>query len=132
LKFIGKEGVDRLPPNGQVWENLICSSLPLLKIFKFYFQFDYSSQPFNQIEGVISSFSTPFYVLKNKWFIRCDMSDRYRHSVLLYSLPFPLQIYTAFHESSITKIISTLSEDSDNECYTDIFIKTSLEIVFLI
>ncbi|CAF4927976.1 unnamed protein product, partial [Rotaria sp. Silwood1] len=39
-----------LLPNGQLWGNLIPSSLPLLKIFKYYFQFEYSSQLSNQIE----------------------------------------------------------------------------------
>ncbi|CAF3677989.1 unnamed protein product [Rotaria sp. Silwood1] len=109
-----------LLPNGQLWENLIHSSLPLLKIFKFYFQFEYSSQLSNQIEQVISWFSTPFYVLKNKWFIRCDIPDRYHGRAILYSLPFSFQIYTTF-QGSIIKTILTLLDDDNNDFYTNIF-----------
>ncbi|CAF1553073.1 unnamed protein product, partial [Rotaria sp. Silwood1] len=55
-----------IPPNGQIWETLICSSLSLLKIFKFYFNFEYSLQSSYQIDEAIVSFSTPFYILEKK------------------------------------------------------------------
>ncbi|CAF3763984.1 unnamed protein product [Rotaria sp. Silwood1] len=109
-----------LLPNGQLWGNLIPSSLPLLKIFKYYFQFEYSSQLSNQIEQVISSFSTPFYVLKNKWFIRYDIPDRYHGRAILNSLPFSFQIYTTF-QGSIIKTILTLLDDDNNDFYTNVF-----------
>ncbi|CAF3041254.1 unnamed protein product, partial [Rotaria sp. Silwood2] len=50
--------------NGQIWEQIILSSLPLLKNFKFYFQFAYYYHQFDQIKQVIASLSTPFYVLE--------------------------------------------------------------------
>ena len=60
-------------PNGQLWEQIIFSSLPLLN----YFQFIYYNHQLNQIKQVIASFSTPFYVHEKNWFIRCDMSTNY-------------------------------------------------------
>ncbi|CAF5148158.1 unnamed protein product, partial [Rotaria sp. Silwood1] len=109
-----------ISPNGQVWENLIHSSLPLLKIFKFYFQFQYSSQIYKQIERIVSSFSTSFYVFENKWFIRCDVPKSNQGRALLYSLPFPFQIYTTSQGSNF-ETISTLLNDYDNDLCSNVF-----------
>ena len=49
-------------PNGHVWKEIICSSFPSLKKFKFSFPFDYGFLSIKKIENVMSSFSTPFYV----------------------------------------------------------------------
>ncbi|CAF0993115.1 unnamed protein product [Adineta steineri] len=67
-------------PNGQQWEQIISLSCPLLKNFKFVFQFPYQSYISNQIEQIIASFSTPFYINEKKWFVRCDIWTRYRAS----------------------------------------------------
>ncbi|CAF4066640.1 unnamed protein product [Rotaria sordida] len=117
-----------IPPNGQIWETLICSSLPLLKIFKFYFNFEYSSQSSFQMDEAIVSFSTPFYILEKKWFIRCDISDRGR--ALLYSLPFPFETYTALQGTNI-KTVSTLLYVNNNDFYANMFsnVKT-LEVLY--
>ncbi|CAF3381864.1 unnamed protein product [Rotaria socialis] len=117
-----------MPPNGQIWETLIRSSLPLLKIFKFYFNFKYSLQSPYQMDEAVASFSTPFYILENKWFIRCDISDR--GCALLYSLPFPFETYTALQGNNI-KTISTFLDDYNNDFYTNIFSNvTTLEVLY--
>jgi hypothetical protein len=53
------------PPDGKIWENIISSSIPLLRHFRFYFI--YSSDLIKPIEDIVSSFSTSFYLIKNKW-----------------------------------------------------------------
>ncbi len=96
-------------PNGQIWEQIIVSSIPLLKNFKFYFQFICYDSQLNQVKQAIASFSTPFYVHEKNWFIRCDVSTRYvthdrdnghRKFVVLYTIPFPFQTFTIFKKSS--------------------------------
>ncbi len=99
-------------PDGQIWEQIILSSLPLLKSFKFYFQFICDEHQLNQIKQVIASFSTPFYVLEKNWFISCDasarcvtrnMHHRHRKFVILYTIPFPFETFPIFkHSSKIT------------------------------
>ncbi len=110
-------------PNGQIWEQIICSSLPSLKIFKFYFQFEYLQHPIDQIKQVISSFSTPFYKFEKNWFIRCDMSYGYRCLAALYSLPFPfdqLTIFTRSFDKSITTFLDDKSNNSNINIYENV------------
>ncbi|CAF1293938.1 unnamed protein product [Adineta steineri] len=106
-----------LAPDGQLWENLIQSSFPLLKIFKFYFQFDsYSS---NRIEEIVSSFSTPFYIIEHKWFICCETSSQCGCGIL-YSLPFPYHTYP-ISKNYLLKKISTLPQNNQNDFSINMF-----------
>ncbi|CAM2701464.1 unnamed protein product [Rotaria socialis] len=75
-------------PDGRTWEELIVSSLPLLKTFQFFFpfcQYRYLSSDINQI---LASFSTPFYLSEKHWFIRYDRSSCDSNTGTVYSLPF--------------------------------------------
>lgn len=108
----------RLLPNGQIWEQLIRSSLPLLKNFRFYFQFEYSVNPPNQIEEMVASFSSVFYVHEKNWFIRCDKSYKHRCRAILYSLPFAFERFTTYR-SYFGKMISNSPENDVNS--TDIY-----------
>jgi hypothetical protein len=93
---------------------LIRSSFPLLKIFKFYFQFDVSSS--NNIEEVTSSFCTPFYVHEHNWFSRCEISGGYG---ILYSLPFPYHTYL-FFKDSLGKKMSTSSNNFHKNMFVNV------------
>lgn len=99
--------------NGQIWEELIHSSLSLLKEFKFYFQFRYQLLSVDENKQIIASFSTPFYVLEKKWFIRCDMYGSYRSLAAIYTIPFAFDRLTIVSNST-KKSISTYS-NVDNE-----------------
>ena len=85
-------------------KRLIRSSLPLLKNFRFYFQFYYNSASSNQIEQIVASFSTPFYTHEKKWFIHCDLYTEYRIA-RFYSLPFFRNISKLFRILITTTII---------------------------
>ena len=76
-------------PNGQVWEKLIRSFLLSLKKFDFYFTFNL---PLN-INDIIASFSTRFYLYEKRWFIRCDY-HRKTGAACLYSLPCILKSFS--------------------------------------
>jgi hypothetical protein len=104
-------------PNGQTWEHLIHSSFPLLKNFRFYFQFEY---PLNQIEEIVASFSTDFYVKEKHWFVRCDKSYKHRCCAILYSVPFPFERFTTYR-SYFGEIISNFPEYNINNTDIDIY-----------
>ncbi len=112
LEIYRKE-LSRSCPNGQLWEQLIRSSFPLLKKFKFYFQFDYGFVPIKKIKKVISSFSTSFYLDENKWYVRCDVFTASRKAII-YSLPFTFDRYTIFEDSSVTLLNSDKINSSRN------------------
>ncbi|CAF1252503.1 unnamed protein product [Rotaria sordida] len=110
-------------PNGQIWEQIILSSLPLLKNFKFYFQFACYDYQLHQVKQVIGSFSTPFYVLEKNWFIHCDLSarcdtydmyNRRRKFAILYTIPFPFETLTIFKNSSKTMISNWSKNNIDH------------------
>ncbi|CAF0866351.1 unnamed protein product [Adineta steineri] len=94
-------------PDGKYWEELIKSSLPLLKTFQFYFPYNQSSVSLRDSKAMIESFSTPFYLLEKRWFVRCDRSAEYSQEGSLYSLPFAfseLLINTSSYKTSISTL----------------------------
>ncbi|CAF3896529.1 unnamed protein product, partial [Rotaria sp. Silwood1] len=124
-------------PNGQIWEQIILSSLPLLKSFKFYFQFAYYYHQFDQIKQVIATFSTPFYVLEKNWFIRCDMStrndthdmyNRHRKFAVLYTIPFPFETLIIFKISPKTTILN-LSKNNIDHLRTNLYANIKILVI---
>jgi len=93
-------------PNGQVWEELIGSSLPMLKIFQFYFLFRDYNLTTDMVNQVIASFSTPFYLFVKCWYVQCDVNYKLGY-VNLYTLPFAFEQFTINTKSFVTSL-STL------------------------
>jgi hypothetical protein len=113
------------PPDGQYWENLICSSLPLLKNFRFYFQFITNENSHHFVEEIISSYSTSFYLLEKKWFIRCDQSDEYQLSsiIAIYTIPFTfnqLRIFPCSSERSRLTNFMTEDDSFNKKMYVNV------------
>jgi hypothetical protein len=110
-------------PNGQIWEKLIVSSLPLLTTFQFYFPFDSFRHTLDDFNQTIRSFSTPFYLFEKHWFIRCDRNSNNIATGALYSLPYAFSkmlINTfSFDESLSTLPVSDFNE-TKNYYYTKI------------
>jgi hypothetical protein len=110
-------------PNGQTWEQLIQSSLPLLKTFQFCFCFHHFNSNLNQLQQAVASFSTPFYLFDKRWFIRCNYDCRYSAMGTLYSLPFafaemPIDV-TSF-DTSMSTLIASDVDDTKYESYEKI------------
>ncbi|CAF2379233.1 unnamed protein product [Rotaria sp. Silwood2] len=105
-------------PNGKIWEELIQSSLPLLNTFQFFFPFDQYLSTSGDLNQTIESFSTPFYLLEKRWFIRCDRSTTSLFTGALYSLPFAFSrmiINTCSFDMSISTLpISDFDEIKSN------------------
>ncbi|CAF1140503.1 unnamed protein product [Adineta ricciae] len=107
--------------DGDVWESIISSSLPLLKHFKFYFHFtySYSLNANNEIQHIIDSYSTPFYTIENNWFIRCHYKKHVKHNeanIILYTLPCDLDQMT-INTKYFDEYVTTLPNDKDKSVY---------------
>ena len=79
------------PPDGRTWEDLITSSLPLLKIFEFCFKFWRDFSLASDTDRIVSTFATPFYIQEKSWFIQCDAHYQQFSIAVLYSLPFAFE-----------------------------------------
>ncbi len=113
----------QLYPNGQIWESLIRSSLPLLKHFKFYFQFEFTRYSIGQLKQITASFSTPFYLLEKKWFVRRDVYETGQPLVAIYTVPFNFDQYTVFtnsFERSISTYLINDNNPSSNNIYENV------------
>ncbi|CAF4471693.1 unnamed protein product, partial [Rotaria sp. Silwood2] len=90
------------------WENFIPIKLPLLRQFDFsFFCFNFDSK---EIESLVSSFRTPFWLQEKHWFITCEYKNAYRKPELgLFSssrapngFPFGNDFYTISSSTSTT------------------------------
>ncbi len=107
-------------PDGQKWEKLIVSSLPLLEKFQFCFKFWKDTCLTSDLNRIISTFSTPFYLEEKRWFIRCDTHYQQFSSAILYSLPFAFERFEVITHS-FDKSISTSSACSTNNFNKNIY-----------
>ena len=76
--------------DGKIWEELIQTSMPLLKTFQFCFPFHNYRLTLDDVKQAINFFSTPFYISEKRWFIRCDSDYKFIAPGILYSLPYIL------------------------------------------
>ncbi|CAF1339411.1 unnamed protein product [Didymodactylos carnosus] len=74
--------------NGARWEKLITKSLPLLEQFSLDISDRVSSDIIN-IDNIIQSFSTPFWIIERQWFIIVDCTQLVDSEFLLYTIPRP-------------------------------------------
>ncbi len=104
-------------PNGRNWEELIQSSLPVLKAFQFCFPFQSYRSTSHDIQNAIASFSTPFYLLEKRWFIRCDCDSRYSIKGALYTLPFAFAEMPININSFDTSLSTLMADEIDEAKY---------------
>ncbi|CAM4952870.1 unnamed protein product [Rotaria socialis] len=69
------------------WERFICDKLPSLKYFKFYVHItDYPYEKIKDIEHIINSFRTSFWVEQKLWYVACKyIKNSTRTDIALYS-----------------------------------------------
>ncbi|CAF3314865.1 unnamed protein product [Rotaria sp. Silwood2] len=84
LKLIG--GKNML--DGKRWEQFIEINLPHLDKFEFYFvECSSIKKTEADLELIIASFRTPFWIEHKKWFVICDCDMNFSNTIYLYSLP---------------------------------------------
>lgn len=88
--------------NGQRWEEFIQINLPHLNQFEFFVD---SMQSYEQIRGnletIIQSFQSPFWIEHKKWFVGCEYDGSPLRKLQIYSLPV---CKTIFNEQSDSEI----------------------------
>ncbi|CAF2388431.1 unnamed protein product [Rotaria sp. Silwood2] len=107
-------------PDGQIWEKLITSSMPLLDNFEFYFKFWRDFNLTSDMNRIVSTFSTPFYLQEKSWFIQCDAHRRQFSIAILYSLPFAFEHFEIVTHS-FDESISTLNICSSNDLRMNLY-----------
>jgi hypothetical protein len=87
--------------NGHQWERFIQTNLPLLNKFEFYFHED-RADPVNppDIEGIIASFRTAFWLELKKWFVTCEYNIKSPEQIRLYSMPICVSSLNSKSEST--------------------------------
>ena len=76
--------------DGHQWEEIIDRYLPKLNIFRLKMQRQYTDEKNNrnQVDLLLDSFRTMFWLEKHQWFVRCHYKLNSTHSdILLYTLP---------------------------------------------
>ncbi|CAF4720348.1 unnamed protein product [Rotaria sp. Silwood1] len=99
--------------DGNRWEQFIQMNLPFLNKFEFYVEqtreVDYNRA---DVESIITSFQTPFWLEYKKWFVTCEYKINLPRSILLYSIPLCISSMIYQWESTIISL-STYDIKSD-------------------
>jgi hypothetical protein len=104
--------------NGYQWETIIKKSLPKLKIFQMKMRFP----PFNkqnkeeQLNEIIDSYRTKFWINEHRWFIRChwytlDEKRDVFHFIDVFTVPYS---FSSFWEDNIC-LLAKSTVQYDNE-----------------
>jgi hypothetical protein len=101
--------------NGHRWEQFIQINLPLLNKFEFFFNENRADQPNPpDIEWIIESFRTTFWLKLKNWFVTCEYNINSPEFIQLYSIPICMSaLKPKFQSTNIS--ISTLITAIDND-----------------
>lgn len=76
--------------DGHQWEEMIVQHLPKLRVFrlKMEVQFTHEQNNEQQVDQLLDSFRSLFWLEERQWFVRCHWRQRENHSdILLYTMP---------------------------------------------
>lgn len=75
--------------DGHGWEQLITNYLFKTKIFQLKMEFPIRSNKEQQVDQLLNSFQSPFWLKERKWFVRCHWyPETESKQVSLYTLPY--------------------------------------------
>jgi len=97
--------------DGHQWEKMIVQHVPKIKIFQLNmnFIFHISTDKLEQVDKLLDSFRTPFWIKEHHWFVQCDWNPYYNEGCL-YTLPYAFEEY-AYNDNMCFK--STYPYDFD-------------------
>jgi hypothetical protein len=100
--------------NGNRWEKFIQKKLCILNQFEFFFKEARDLQPkSSDMESIIASFQTNFWLEKKKWFIIAEYNVEFPELIKLYSIPICVpSLDTEFESRKIS--LSTFPNIYDN------------------
>ncbi|CAF2522002.1 unnamed protein product [Rotaria sp. Silwood2] len=93
--------------NGHQWEQIIVKQLRKLKIFRFRMTFSFFENNSNnnieeQIDLLLDTFRTPFWLNEHGWFVRCDWNAQAIDNISLYTVLYAFDVLS-FHHSMRSK-----------------------------
>jgi hypothetical protein len=81
--------------NGYQWQEVIGRYFPQLKVLRFRMD-NYNLREYTNIDELINSFRTPFWLERHQWFIECRWFPILRYSqveqAILYTLPYAFDL----------------------------------------
>ena len=78
--------------NGHTWRQFILDYLPNLKKFQFLMFYDGNNE--KEIDEMLDSYRTPFWLVDHQWFVRCQWEVYINTvSIYLYTLPYAFHLY---------------------------------------
>ena len=105
--------------DGYQWERMIRRSLPNLRKLRFRMRYDpqTTDRPDEEINSVLNSFRSPFWVDEHQWFVRADYnggSEKHaQHCIDVFTLPYAFDQF--LHHSSCLRSQSTCSNQENND-----------------
>ena len=106
--------------NGHGWETILTDNLPNIVSFrlKMEFTFPYQCDIQQQINQLLDTFQTPFWLEKHRWFVRCYCTIRNGLQIgVLYTLPY---IFEEFHFNNEYYSKSTCPNEEDYWSYDNV------------
>jgi hypothetical protein len=80
--------------NGHEWKRIFDDFLPNIQLFRLKMEFTFPHQNYieQQINQLIETFKTPFWLEKHQWFVRCYCTSRNGLKIaVLYTLPYTFE-----------------------------------------
>ena len=111
LKLIGSGQYS----NGNRWEQFIQANLPFLNKFEFFIEerktLDFT---LSDVESIIASFQTPFWLEHKKWFFTCEYNIDNPRLIKLYSIPICTPSLT-YEPESKKIVLSSFNQINNND-----------------
>jgi hypothetical protein len=97
--------------HGHQWKQFIIDYLPKLKIFRFLMLFHVNNE--DEINEIIDSYRTPFWLIDHQWSIRCHWAlENNQIWTYIYTLPYTFFFYSYVLKSSNVHIKSTCPNEN--------------------
>lgn len=103
--------------NGTEWKKILIENLPNIKTFRLRMFFELLSvrNREEQVDVLVSSFRTPFWLRKHRWFVQCDWtSAKLQKHAVLYTLPYR---FNHFLYDNLCQSKSTLTNNRNYRLY---------------
>ncbi|CAF4983705.1 unnamed protein product, partial [Rotaria sp. Silwood1] len=98
--------------DGNEWEHIIINYLPKIKIFRLKISIEFSLHidKEEQIDQILNTFRSTFWLKKHQWFVRCDWNPYDPTKLItLYTLPYAFN--TMYYSNEYCSKSTCLNED---------------------
>jgi hypothetical protein len=102
--------------NGHKWKEFIVDYLPKLKKFQFLMLFNVNNE--EEMNEILDSYRTPFWLIDHQWFVRCHWNlEDDKIFVYLYTLPYAFSFYAYILKNANVSTKSTCPHENDYWSY---------------